>query len=132
MSRTDLISDAFTIIRNALRAGKEDAYIPYSNPLSKICEILKREGYLENFKEVDLEKSNKKIKVYLKYEGKKGVISQIKKISSPGRRVYAKRKGIPSALGGYGVTLVSTPRGILTDRQAKSEGIGGEVIGMVW
>ncbi len=131
MSRTDLISDAFTIIRNALRAKKEDAYIPYSNPLSKICEILKREGYLENFKEVDLEKF-KKIKVYLKYEGKKSVISQIEKISSPGRRVYAKRKNIPSALGGYGVTLVSTSGGILTDKEVKEKGIGGEVIGMVW
>jgi len=131
MSRTDLISDAFTIIRNALRAEKEDAYIPYSNPLSKICEILKREGYLENFKEVDLEKF-KKIKVYLKYEDKKSVISQIEKISSPGRRVYTKRKSIPSALGGYGVTLVSTSGGILTDKEAKEKGIGGEVIGMVW
>jgi len=131
MSRTDLISDAFTIIRNALRAGKEDAYIPYSNSLLKICEILKKEGYLENFKEVDLEKL-KKIKVYLRYEGKKSVITQIKKISSPGRRVYTKRKSIPIALGGYGITLVSTSGGILTDRQAKAKGIGGEVIGMVW
>ena len=131
MSRTDLISDAFTIIRNAVRAKKEDAYIPHSNPLSKICEILKNEGYLENFKEVDLEKF-KKIKVYLKYEGKKNVISQIKRVSSPGRRVYADRKNVPITLGGYGVTLVSTSGGILTDRQAKEKGIGGEVIGMVW
>jgi len=131
MSRTDLISDAFTIIRNALRAKKEDADIPYSNSLSRICEILKTEGYLENFKEVDLGKF-KKIKVYLKYEGKKSIISQIKNISSPGRRVYTKGKSIPSALGGYGVTLVSTSGGILTDRQAKEKGIGGEVIGMVW
>ena len=131
MSRTDLISDAFTIIRNALRAKKEDAYIPYSNPLLKICEILKKEGYLENFKEVDLEKF-KKIKVYLKYEGKKSVLSQIKKISSPGRRVYTKRESIPVALGGYGVTLISTSGGILTDKEAKEKGVGGEVIGMVW
>lgn len=131
MSRTDLISDAFTIVRNALRAKKDDVYIPYSNSLLKICEILKNEGYLENFKEVNLEKF-KKIKVYLRYEGKKSAITQIKKVSSPGRRVYMKGKDVPSALGGYGVTLVSTSGGILTDRQAKEKGIGGEVIGMVW
>jgi len=131
MSRTDSISDAFTIIRNAARAKKEDAYILYSNPLLKICEILKNEGYLENFKEVDLEKF-KKIKVYLKYDGKKSVITQIKKVSLPGRRVYADKKSIPAALDGYGVTLVSTSGGIITDRQAKEKGVGGEVIGMVW
>jgi len=131
MSRTDLISDAFTIIRNASKAKKEEAYVPYSNSLLRICEILKNEGYLENFKEVDLE-GFKKIKVYLKYEDKESIITQIKKISSPGRRVYAKRKSIPSALDGYGVTLVSTSEGILTDRQAKERGVGGEVVGMVW
>ena len=82
-------------------------------------------------KEVDL-KSFKKIKVYLKYEDKKSIISQIKKISSPGRRVYVKRKGIPTALSGYGITLVSTSEGICTDKEAREKGIGGEVIGMVW
>jgi len=131
MSRTDLISDAFTVIRNASRAKKEEAYIPYSNPLLKICEILKKEGYLENFKEVEL-KTYKKIKVYLKYEGKKGVIKHIEKISSPGRRVYAKRKNIPSTLGGYGVTIVSTSAGIFTDKEARQKGVGGEIIGRVW
>jgi len=131
MSRTDLISDGFTIIRNAFRAKKEDAHIPYSNPLLKICEIFKKEGYLENFKEVDLEKF-KKIKVYLRYEGNKSVITQIKRVSTPGRRVYTTGKRIPSALGGYGVTLISTSGGILTGRQAKEKGVGGEVIGMIW
>ena len=131
MSRTDLISDSFTIIRNAYKAKKEDAYVPYSSSLLKICEILKKEGYLENFKEVDLERL-KKIKVYLKYEGNKSVLTQIERVSTPGRRVYTKRKSIPIALGGYGVTLVSTSNGILTDREAKEKGIGGEVIGMVW
>lgn len=131
MSRTDLISDAFTIIRNAFKANKEDTYIPYSNSLARICEILKKEGYLENFKEVELERF-KKIKIYLKYAGKKSVISQIKKISSPGRRVYTKKKDIPVTLNGYGVTLISTSRGIFTDKEAKAKGIGGEVIGMVW
>jgi small subunit ribosomal protein S8 len=131
MSRTDLISDAFTVIRNATRAKKEEVYVPYSNILLKICEILKKEGYLENFKEVELEKF-KKIKVYLKYEGKKSVIKQIQKVSSPGRRVYAKRGDVPSTLQGYGVTIVSTSAGIFTDKEAREKGVGGEVIGRVW
>ena len=131
MSRTDLISDVFTIIRNASRARKEDAYVPQSKTVLKICEILKSEGYLENFKEVQVD-NFKKIKVYLKYEGKKGVINQIKKVSTPGRRVYATRKSIPSSLQGYGVTIVSTSFGILTDKEAREKGIGGEVVGMVW
>lgn len=131
MSRTDSISDAFTIIRNGFKAGKEEVYIPYSKSLSKICEILKNEGYLENFKEVDLE-SFKKIKVYLKYEMNKSVINQIKRVSSPGRRVYSKKENIPAALDGYGITLVSTSEGIMTDKEAKAKGAGGEVMGMVW
>ena len=131
MSRTDLISDAFTIIRNASRARKEEAYIPYSNSLLSICDILKKEGYLENFKEVDLE-SFKKIKVYLKYDKKKGVIEQLKKVSLPGRRVYTKQKSIPSVLQGYGIAIISTSLGMLTDREAKEKGLGGEVVAMVW
>lgn len=131
MSRTDLISDAFTIIRNAARAKQEETYIPYSNILIDICKILKSEGYLNNFKEVDLE-NFKKIKLYLKYEGKKSAINQIKKVSKPGRREYIKARDISSSLQGYGITLISTSRGIFTDKEAKEKGIGGEVIGMVW
>ncbi|MFH1505189.1 MAG: 30S ribosomal protein S8 [Candidatus Omnitrophota bacterium] len=131
MSRTDLISDSFTIIRNASSARKEDAYIPYSSFLLKICDILKREGYLENYKEVELE-NFKKIKVYLKYDGKEGVITQIKKISKPGKRVYTKHEKMPSVLRGYGIAIVSTSLGVFTDREAKAKGIGGEVIGMIW
>lgn len=131
MSRTDIISDAFTIIRNASGARMEETYIPYSNSLLKICDILKKEGYLENFKEMDLE-GFRKIKVYLKYENKKGIIRQIKKVSKPGRRVYVKHETIPKALGGYGITIISTPGGMLSGKEAKGKGLGGEVIGMVW
>ena len=131
MSRTDLISDAFTIIRNAARAHMLEAYVPYSGSLAKICEILKKEEYIENFQAVDLD-NFKKLKIYLKYDKKKSVITQIKKISSPGRRVYKKKKEIPSALGGYGVAIISTSAGILTDTEAKEKNLGGEVIGMIW
>ena len=131
MSRTDLISDVFTIIRNASRASIEEAYVPRSNSVLKICEILKAEGYLENFKEVDLE-NHKKIKLYLKYNDKKPAVTQIKKVSRPGRRMYVDSKSIPRALDGYGVTIVSTSSGIVTGVKAKEMGLGGEVIGMVW
>jgi len=131
MSRTDLIADAFTIIRNAVGARKEDTLLPYSKVLLKICEILKREGYLENFKEVDLE-NFKNIKVYLKYDGKKNVINGIQKVSKPGRRIYVKKEKIPLVLRGYGIALISTSENILTDREAKTKGIGGEYIGKIW
>jgi len=131
MSRTDLIADSFTIIRNAVMAKKEDTMLPYSKALLKICEILKREGYLENFKEVDLE-NFKNIKVYLKYDGKKNVINGIQKVSKPGRRIYVKKEKIPLVLRGYGIALISTSANILTDREAKTKGIGGEYIGKVW
>ncbi len=132
MSRTDLLSDCFTIIRNAIQAKKEDCYIPHSIIMSRICTILKDEGYLDNFKEVDLEHF-KKIRVYLGYDEKnKNPISEIKRVSRPGRRVYMASKDVPRALNGYGLTIVSTSSGVLTDRQAREKGVGGEVIGQVW
>ena len=131
MSRTDLIADAFTIIRNALTVRKEETLIPYSSLLLKTCTILKEQGYLENFKEVD-SGSFKKIKVYLRYSGKKSVIKEIKRVSRPGRRVYCSAKDVPSVLHGYGIAIVSTSGGIVTDKQAREKGLGGEILGMVW
>lgn len=131
MSRTDLVADAFTIVRNATRAYKEEAFIPYSNILLKICQILKDQGYVADFKKVET-KSFRQIKVYFKYDGKKSPITQLKKISRPSRRIYKKKDEIPSVLGGYGLAIISTSAGIFTDTQAKQEGLGGEVIGMVW
>ncbi len=131
MGRTDVVADAFTVIRNAIMAKKDEALIPYSGALLKICEILKNEGYLENFKEIDLG-SFKKIKVYLKYFGKKCTLSEIKKVSKSGRRVYVKKANMPSVLRGYGIALISTSKDILTDKEAKEKGVGGEFIGMVW
>ncbi|MCF7873263.1 MAG: 30S ribosomal protein S8 [Candidatus Omnitrophica bacterium] len=131
MSRTDLIADAFTIIRNATRANKEEAFIPYSNSLSKICEILKDNEYIANFKEAET-KSFKQIKVYLSYDGKKSSITQIKRVSRPSRRIYKKKDDNLSVLGGYGLAIISTSSGIITGIQAKTKGLGGELIGMVW
>ncbi|MFA7676968.1 MAG: 30S ribosomal protein S8 [Candidatus Omnitrophota bacterium] len=131
MSRTDLISDVFTIIRNASQVKMEDTYVPHSKIVNKICEILKDEGYIENYKEVDLQ-GHKKIRVYLKYDGKKSVISQIQKVSTPGKRIYVKRGSVPTVLRGHGIAIISTSAGVFTDKQAKEKGIGGELIGKVW
>ena len=132
MSRTDLIADAFTIIRNAARVKKEEALIPYSKLLVKIMEILKREGYIENFKELDIPGRFKMIKVYLKYEGKKSVINDIQRVSKPARRIYVDKKNIPRVLQGYGIAIISTSSGVLTDKEARKLGVGGEYIGYVW
>lgn len=131
MSRTDLIADAFTIIRNAAMVRKEETIIPFSNLLLKICDILKREGYIENFKEMETG-SVKNIKVYLRYHGKKSAIRQIKKVSRPGRRVYSSAKDIPLILQGYGLAIVSTSQNILTDKEAREKGVGGEILGTIW
>lgn len=131
MSRTDVIADAFTVIRNATRVNKEDVFIPYSNGLAKICQILKDNEYIANFKETEA-KNFKQIKVYLKYEGNKSFISEIKRVSRPSRRIYKKKDEIPSVLGGYGLAIISTSKGILTGREAKKESLGGEVMGMIW
>jgi small subunit ribosomal protein S8 len=131
MSRTDLIADAFTIIRNAAGAKKQEVFIPYSNSLSKICAILKDHEYIANFKEAET-KSFKQIKVYLRYDGKKSAITQIKRVSRPSRRIYKKKDENFSVLGGYGLAIISTSSGIFTGSQVKKEGLGGEVIGMVW
>jgi len=131
MGRTDLISDVFTIIRNAVMAKKEDAMVPYSKIVFSICDILKKEGYIENFKEVNAD-NLKRIKVYLRYQNGKSVINGIKRISKPGRRVYLKNKGISKVLHGYGIALVSTSKGVLTDKSAKESGFGGEYVGEVW
>ncbi|MDD3295934.1 MAG: 30S ribosomal protein S8 [Candidatus Omnitrophica bacterium] len=131
MSRTDLISDVFTIIRNASRAKMEDTYIPHSKIVNRICEILKDEGYIENCKEVDLQ-GQKKIRIYLKYDGRKSVISQIQKVSTPGKRVYVKRGSVPAVLRGHGIAIISTSAGVFTDKQAREKGVGGELIGKIW
>ena len=131
MSRTDLISDGFTIIRNAAKAKKIETIIPHSKSLLKICGILKNEGYIENFKEIDLEKF-KAIKVYLKYINKKSAFTTIKRVSKPSRRVYRKKTNLPYALQGYGITIISSSEGIFADKETRDKGVGGEIIGMVW
>lgn len=129
---TDLVANALTMIRNACLRRKEKVDIPASNMLKEIARILKEEGFVENVRLIEDGKQGL-IRLYLKYnEDKKSVITQIKRVSKPGLRIYKGKDEIPSALDGLGITILSTSKGIMTDKQAKEEGIGGEIICQVW
>jgi len=131
MSRTDLIADAFTIIRNGIMAKKENVDVPASKMLKSILEILKRENYIDNFKLIE-DKKQGILRIYLKYINFKPAIRNIKRISKSGLRVYVNRHKIPSVLRGLGLAIISTSKGIITDKEAKAQGLGGEIIGYIW
>jgi len=130
MSRTDLVADAFTIIRNAIMAKKDTADIPASGVLKSILEILQKENYIENFKFIEDNKQGL-IRVYLKYIAHRSAIRNIKRVSRPGLRIFVNRHKIPSVLGGRGIAIISTSKGIITDKEARERGVGGEIIGYV-
>ncbi len=131
MARTDLVADVFTIIRNATRIKKEVVEVPASSMVQSIAEILKREGYIENYKFME-DKKQGILRIYLKYIDNKSAIRNLKRISKPGLRIYAKKDEIPSVLRGRGIAFISTSQGILTDKEARERKIGGEIIGYVW
>ncbi|MCM8773862.1 MAG: 30S ribosomal protein S8 [Candidatus Omnitrophica bacterium] len=131
MSRTYLISDALTIISNASKVNKDEVIIPHSRVILGTMDILKKEGYIDNFKEIDLG-GLKRIKVYLRYENKQPLINGIKMISKPGRRIYMNKIKLPFVRSGYGIAIVSTSHGILTSTRARKLGIGGEVLCYIW
>ncbi len=130
MSRTDLIADAFTIIRNGIMAKKDIVDIPASTTINSILDILKKESYIENFKLME-DKKQGIARIYLKYIAHKPAIRMIKRISKPGLRVYVNKLKVPSVLRGRGLAIISTSKGIVTDKQAKELGVGGEVIGYI-
>ena len=129
---TDPIANYLTLIRNALQAKHQKVDIPSSNLLVEITKLLKDEGYITNFK-ITPEGSRTILKIYLKY-GPKGerVLSGLQRISRPGCRVYSSKKEIPSVLGGLGINILSTPKGVLTGARARKEGVGGEILCSVW
>lgn len=131
MSRTDLIADAFSMIRNAIMAKKENLDIPSSNMLKAILGILKRENYIDTFKEIE-DKKQGTLRVYLKYSAGKSAIRNIKRVSKPGLRKYVKQTKVPRVLRGRGLAIISTSRGVITDVQARELGVGGEIIGYIW
>ncbi len=131
MSRTDLIADAFTMIRNATMVKKENVDIPASNTIKSILVILKKENYIENFKLIEDNKQGI-ARVYLKYIAAKSAIRNIKRISKSSVRVYTKCDKIPSVLRGRGLAIISTSKGIMTGSEARDLRIGGEIIGYIW
>ena len=128
MSLTDTVADLLTRVRNALGARHQKVDVPASKLKAEIARILKEEGYISNFKMTE-EEGHKVLRIYLKYgPNNEAAIFHIKRISRPGCRVYVKRNEIPRVLGGLGVNILTTPRGVMTGRQARKEGVGGEVL----
>ena len=128
---TDPIADMLTRIRNAITAKKETVEIPASNMKKAIADILLSEGYVKDVKLVE-DGYNGKIAITLKYSDKKSVITGLKRISKPGLRTYSGVEDMPKVLNGLGTVILSTNKGILTGKQAKAAGVGGEVLCYVW
>lgn len=131
MNMTDPIADMLTRIRNAALARQLRTTIPASNMKLAIAKILKEEGYIKDF---ELVKDNPQgtIRVTLRYVEKKPVVTQLKRVSKPGLRVYTRRDDIPRVRGGLGTAIISTPKGLMTGRKAYQLGMGGEVVCYVW
>ncbi len=131
MQITDAIADMLTRIRNAGSAGHATVDIPQSNLKKSIAKILLDEGYIESY---ELVEGNTQgiIRVTLKYSGKKHVITGIKRISKPGLRTYADKASLPRVLNGLGIAIISTSKGVMTDKEARKLGVGGEVLAYIW
>ena len=133
MTMTDPVADMLTRIRNANTAGHTTVDIPASKVKKSIAEILQSEGYIENYDFIEDDKQGI-IKIEMKYgaDKKEKVISGLKKISKPGLKVYAKSDDVPRVLGGLGIAIISTSSGVISDKEARKLGVGGEVICYVW
>ena len=130
MSMTDPIADMLVRIKNALAVGKPQVSMPASKMKLAIADVLKAEGYIGDFR-VTGEKAAAKLEIALKYYEGRPVIERLERVSRSGLRQYRGKDGIPSVLGGLGVAIISTSKGLMTDRQARSAGVGGEVVCLV-
>ncbi len=132
MQITDTIADLLTRIRNASSAKHDSVEIPASNMKKAICQILVDEGYVKNYT-VTQEGKQGVIKVTLKYgEGKTPVIQGLRRVSKPGLRIYSSAAELPKVMKGLGVAIISTSRGVMTDREARKQNLGGEVLAFIW
>ncbi|MDO8886049.1 30S ribosomal protein S8 [Candidatus Oleimmundimicrobium sp.] len=134
MGMTDPIADMLTRVRNASNACHDVVDVPASKIKVEIAKVLKEEGYIDNYRAIKEKDSGKDmIRINLRYKkNHEKVITGIKRISKPGLRVYAKKDAIPRVLSGLGIAILSTPKGIVTDKKASAEEVGGEVICYVW
>jgi small subunit ribosomal protein S8 len=129
----DTLSDMLTRIRNANLAKSHSVSVPFTRLSEKICEILEKEGFIETFQVSEALPTNELL-ITLKYSGrtKKPCITNLRRISKPGLRIYVNQKEIPKILGGMGIIILSTSDGVLTDREARLQGIGGELLCSIW
>ncbi len=123
----DKVGDLLIRLKNGYMASRRDVDVLYSKLALSILALLKEEGYITDFKE-----DGRAIKVTLKYDKKSPALTDVKRISKPGRRIYTATKLLPRVLNGLGIAIVSTPKGVMTDRKARKEGVGGEVMAYVW
>ncbi|HUM06232.1 MAG TPA: 30S ribosomal protein S8 [Terriglobales bacterium] len=132
MRLTDPVADMLARIRNAIRARHQKVDIPASKLKTEIARILKEEGYIANFKPTE-EEGHKVLRVYLKYgSNNEAAISNLARVSRPGCRVYVRRTEIPRVLGGLGINILTTPKGVMTGRAARKAGLGGELLCEIW
>ena len=132
MSLSDPISDMLTVLRNANRAKKEKVDIPASKLKMEIIKIFKNEGYVKNFKIIE-EGNRSYIRIYLKYTpAGDGIIHNLRRVSKPGLRVYKRKNELPRIYNGFGTSIISTSKGVLTDKKAREQNVGGEVICYIW
>jgi small subunit ribosomal protein S8 len=132
MSMTDPLADMFTRMRNGSKEKFETVDVPSSKLKKGVVKILKDEGFIKNFKVVTDDHEHEMIRIFLKYDASKKGLIHIRRISKPGRRAYVGIDRIPSVMSGLGIAILSTPKGILTDKSARKANVGGEVLCYVW
>ena len=128
MSLSDPVGDMLTRIRNGQKAGKATIVSPASKARASVLEVLKREGYIRGYEQADGESGGSALRIELKYHEGHPVIREISRVSRPGRRVYSKVTEIPRVFNGLGISILSTPRGVMSDNEARAANVGGEVI----
>jgi len=132
MSMSDTLGDMLTRIRNGQSANKTVVQAPASRFRANVLDVLKREGYIRNFSQVEKRPGINEFKIELKYYEGKPVISEIKRVSTPGRRVYSSVSDLPTTYNGLGISILSTPRGVMSDNEARAAHVGGEILCQVF
>ena len=132
MSLSDPLGDMLTRIRNGQMRGKESVLMPASRFRGNVLDVLQREGYIKGFKKLEIANNKNEFKIELKYYEGKPVISEIKRVSTPGRRVYSSINDLPRTYNGLGISILSTPRGVMSDNEARAAHVGGEVLCQVF
>ena len=133
MSLTDPMGDMLTSIRNGSQAGKPQVEVPASKLSSAVLECMKQEGFIQNWRLMEDQNRQGRLRIYLKYtKDRRPILRQIRRISKPGLRIYRGKGELPKVYSGMGIAILTTPKGVMTDTQAREQGIGGEILCHVW